>query len=137
MVLATARPASAAPITIQAIQLLAGLPGWSVTFEDTGDGLLQFSEITSFSGLTESPPAVSVPLVLTSILFVPDIAGFAATNCTSADLNVCSTSNWIFAGPSVTKAETGASRWNYSVVPEPGTLPLLGIGLAFLRRRRA
>ncbi len=74
-------------------------------------------------------------MTVTSILFVPNIGGFSTTNCTNPSANTCSTSNWSFSGPSTANAQTGAARWTYSFVPEPGSLALLGLGLSVALRR--
>src|SRR5258706_460904 len=97
VLLAGPRAAGATPLELHAHTVLTGLTDFSVFFNDTGDGLLQFSEITSFTGFTASPPAIAVPMTETSIIAVPDIPGFATTNCT-ASIPGCTPFLWFF-GP--------------------------------------
>lgn len=111
--------------------------GFSIIFDDAnGDGLLQLGEIVSFSGVDELIGALMRSY--TEILGTPDIAGISTQSGFTGGFQGLFW--WFNGGPDGWFAQ----RWTYTrsavtAVSEPGTLALLGLGLAamgFGRRRR-
>jgi hypothetical protein len=125
--LVSAAPASAA--TVYDLTATSTAPSsrsnFTIRFDDTsGDGLLQFGEITSFSDVTISG------FLFTSVVCVPDIAGFATQS------SCASTGVWSFSGPGVTNS-TEPNGWRYalspvSAVPLPPALLLFASALGLM-----
>lgn len=121
--------ASAAPLELIATSQNPYFGGFDVVFDDVvGDGLLRQSEVTSFSGVT-SLCTPNCSIFESKLLLVPDVAGVSSG----------SGSSWGFGndvGGQSLQAVGAASLWTYAVstapVPEPGTFPLLALGIAGL-----
>jgi hypothetical protein len=141
--------ALATPLQLQLSSPLGGLGPFSVQFDDQGDGLLQIGEITSFSGISISPPATTFSGFYNTILFVPDMPGFATSTgstCPVGHPGPCNLGNWIFFDGN-TMADVNFGRFTQgtftitpvqSSVPEPASGLLLGCGvLALLLVRRS
>jgi hypothetical protein len=108
---------------------------FSITFNDTGNGLLDFSEITSFSGVTD----LTISVLLPEVFQLPSISGFVVGN---SPITNCSTDLWCF-GINTPNASHGVGQWSYSLsaTPLPAALPLFASGLGALgllgwRRKR-
>ncbi len=134
----------AATLTIHAASVTSGLTDFEITFNDTGDGLLQLAEITSFTGFTYTGGS-SADGFYSAVSQVADISGVAAGGGGFL---------WGFKkNPGdVGSLAAGATRWTYgfvtppggdgevSAVPEPSTWTLMILafaGLASATRRRA
>ena len=94
---------------------------FSVVFEDTGDGLLQFDEIVSFSGVSGISPSTGQQLIYTSIAYVPDIPGIATASGV-LNPNLPCLECWEFAPSNFGEVSDGwfTSRWTYTISQNPG-----------------
>lgn len=133
-------------MTIHATSVTVGLTDWDITFNDTGDGLLQLAEITSFSGftLTGSGAADGTYTVVSQ---VADISGVAAggggflwgfkKDAAGAQL-VAGATRWEYCHVGVDCVSDGDGNGG-AAVPEPTVWMLMiaafaGLGLALRRR---
>ncbi len=103
------------------------LGGFEVTFEDTGDGLLQFQELVVFSGVE------AFGRLWPFLVDVPDIPDFSTLSCPSLPCHGGLPSDWWTFGlqPGLRHLLSSSENYTYSIdvvvhkVPEPGTLSLL------------
>jgi hypothetical protein len=126
--LGVAGQANAGLIVLNATSLFPTLSNFSVTFNDTGDGLLQFQEVTNFSGVG------ILTIQFPNLLLVPSINGIAT--CSPHCFNP---GFWAFLNPEFvptlpSNLNVPIRGWAYAMsspssVPEPGTRPLLAGGL--------
>jgi hypothetical protein len=124
---ASTAPASAGTIyDLNATSLSAALSNFAIRFDDSSaDGLLQFNEITNFSGLQFGGNT------LTDVICVPTIA--AASTLSGACGGV--TGSWIFGNPGILIMGTGNFSYSLSpvsAVPLPPALPLLAFGIGVI-----
>jgi hypothetical protein len=123
--------ANAVTLRLDAVSATTGLAAFDVVFEDTGDGLLQFEEILSTSGIllgTDLYPA---------LLGVPTIEGISTLGGPCGP----SPDEWCFVSFDIGLAVTiTTDEFAYSISPaavsEPASLSLLGIALGILAARR-
>jgi hypothetical protein len=131
--------ADAIPLRLDATSTGAFLQTFSIEFADTGDGLFQLSELTSFSAISE----IGDPF--DEVIHVPAIDGISTR---SGDCrNNLAPAVWCFLRGD-TMVSTNQSNFTYLIsaiaddpvsVAEPGSVALLGLGFAGLllgRRRR-
>jgi len=131
LILCISSSAYAIPLQLNATSTLnaAGISDFTISFSDTGDGLLQLDEITSFSGVTLTGFSGDVLNGFWSVVdAVPDIMGIST-----------GTSRWTFSGnltgPGTAPIGLGIGLFDFEIsnvttsVPEPATMTLLGLGL--------
>jgi len=138
--IAVTNVASAAPLRLDAVSLLAGLGDFHVLFDDTGDRVLQLAEVSGFSGvrfLGDFYP---------TLLVIGESGGYTTPSAVVAG---CGTFNgiagWCFGESSGTdRLGASGAAWSFASsqvrVSEPGTLALVSLGLgglALSRRRLA
>ncbi|MFV2037934.1 MAG: VPLPA-CTERM sorting domain-containing protein [Paracoccaceae bacterium] len=126
---------------------------FSIGFNDDGDGLLEFSEVTSFSGFT-----FLGSLVYGTLDTIPEISGissFGASFFSTYLITAHDSDAWVFQNGSggyvwvdsevftyeITLDQNGGETETPAVVPLPATLPLLAGALGFFgiaaRRRKS
>lgn len=133
-------PAHAGLLLFTADNPIGFSTGFEIVFDDTGDGLLQWDEIVSFSG-------ARVGLIggfVDTVLGIPEIDGFATfsfdPDLPFVPLNM---ETWIFRAPAGNTVACGgpgsAPCWSYSItsiaIPAPGTLALVLFGLLAFRNQ--
>ena len=93
---------------------------FTIVFEDTGDGLLQQSEIISFSGVSGTSPTTGTPLVYSGIAYIPAIPGISTASGTLNPTLPCAQCWELtpgnFGDPSDGWFDT---RWTYTVSAVP------------------
>jgi hypothetical protein len=130
---------SSARATTMTLEATSKLPtivsDFSITFNDTGNGLLDFSEITSFSGMTD----FNIHVLWPEVFQLPSISGFVVGN---SPISGCAPLEWCF-GINTPGESNGVGLWTYSLsaTPLPAALPLFASGLGALgllgwRRKR-
>ena len=95
-------------------------------FDDTGDGLLQWDEITSFSAVTITGNFWTEVI---GVAAVPGISTYSVDPAAAFDFGP---DFWSWGSqPSIAIQGSLYTQWTYAVsdVAEPGILALLGIGL--------
>lgn len=139
--LTTAASAATMQLEATALTSLSGdvVSDFSITFEDTGNGLLDRAEITAFSGLSYLRAGASVAEQFIYVDMVPLLTGIAGGT----------SDRWAFADD-MSGTLLAASNWSYRVstvqaqsadvpIPAAGLLlpmALAGLGLAKRRKRQ-
>ena len=103
------------------------LGGFEITFEDTGDGRLQFKEVIAFSGVE------TFGRFWPFLVDVPDIPYVSTLSCQSLPCSGSIPPDWWTFGlqPGLRHFLSSSANYAYSIdaivqkVPEPGTLSLL------------
>jgi hypothetical protein len=118
--------ANAATLRLDAVSLDPGINDFDVLFDDTGDGLLQYEEIISSSGLGDDFPR---------LFGVPDLEGVSTIGGPCVDAGA-----WCFLNSEGDlSVSVTTDEFTYSISPvavdEPTMLSLFAIGLGVLLRR--
>ena len=123
---------SAATLRLDATSLSPDWASFEVVFSDTGDGLLQYEEITSHTGLLGSDGTLFD--FLAGVPTIPDISTVGGP-CNQEPDRWCFVSREMGLGVTITTDE-----FTYLIsavsVDEPGLLSLLAIGMGVLVRLR-
>lgn len=103
---------------------------FSIDFNDVNnDGLFEFAEMQTFSGLIYS--GLATDILLTEFIHAPEISGISVES--GAANTFCWPYSWCFQQPASTFVQANPNQWSYAIspnqVPEPSTLALIGLGL--------
>lgn len=123
---------SAATLRLDVTSLSPDWASFEVVFNDTGDGLLQYEEITSHTGLLGSDGTLFD--FLAGVPTIPDISTEGGP-CNQGPDRWCFVSREIGLGVTITTDEF-AYLISAVSVDEPGLLSLLAIGMGFFVRPR-
>ena len=109
-----------------------------VLFEDTGDGLLQWDEVVSFSGVI---PLFGSGIIKDILDVIPTIGGISTFCWDPLYPFLLIDGSWVMSNAAGGTLSADSDAWSYyfTSVPEPGTLALFGIGLlgmGLARRRK-
>ena len=120
--------ASAAWIKLDAAPVSGPFGDFSIKFDDAGDGLLDLSEVLTFSGVLDADRHAT----LTVLGGVPDIPGISRSSGLLGPIY------WGFGGPGLNSTFVPSDYFTYrltaaeTAVPEPAALSLALAGLSIL-----
>jgi len=144
--MAACAPAWAAFVVFEASGPDPNKSGFTITFDNAGpDTDLTFGEVFDFSGMTAGGDFYDQLFQIASNISPLTFGGktYTVVGSSFGDTTVCSPGNWCFGSNGQVKDSVSVNGWNkyeiVSVVPEPGSLALLGVALAGLtltRRRK-
>ncbi len=127
MLFCAAFSANAALMQLDATNVDGAFSDFSIVFDDSGDGLFEYSELVSFSGIEELGFLFRD---YTELAGVPEIAGVSI----GSGYNTGSYDFWFVVSDTFPEPDGWLTmRWSYEIsgaeVPEPSTLMLFMLGL--------